>query len=574
MGIFSRGREQRERIAQLERETAALRLQHATVRAKERAISKLLSSTRGPQGSMSSDLYNQAFPDPNKYNGALSLYRAHSFASNDHLRRISRIAFFESPTGAALVNRLSDLVVGAGLKLQAEPMWDMIVSRLQELKLITTRQVEQMLDPEWQRQWRKNVEQRYRLWAKTLQPSYDDKYNLYQIDQKSFSYMLVDGEYFLLYRYAATGNRNPFTIQIIPPENVRNGGSQPAAGNTIENGIEYDSRGAAVAYHIWDESSHDTKRFPRFGPKSGRIFVIHNFLADHEGQRRGVPYLANIIHELTKLGDYEVLEIQAALINALFAIFFKQTADVDAGPILPGGVRKKTDAAVSADSSDAMADYLARAESLDFSHGGVILDGMPPGVEMQSFDTKRPNAGFDGFFQAVKRNLAASKGIPLAAVDLAFNNSYSGARGEILLLWMRVEKLRLNHGWDFEDDTYRMWMWGEVNRGRIEAPGFDYDEILREAYANATWIGNQRPDIDPLKSVNADILNQKYGYRTGHQITAERGGGDYEENLQTIKAELAAVAEANKPLGSAQSAGDRGDDSNRTDEGDSTNDSD
>jgi capsid protein len=91
-------------------------------------------------------------------------------------------------------------------------------------------------------------------------------------------------------------------------------------------------------------------------------------------------------------------------------------------------------------------------------------------------------------------------------------------------------------------------MWGEVDRTRIEAPGFDYDEFLRQAYCNAEHIGNQRPDIDPLKSVSANILEQKYAYSTGHKITSERGGGDYQENLTIIKKEFEKLAEAIAPM--------------------------
>lgn len=133
-----------------------------------------------------------------------------------------------------------------------------------------------------------------------------------------------------------------------------------------------------------------------------------------------------------------------------------------------------------------------------------------------------------------------------------FNTTYSGARGELLVFWMHVDQMKSNHGWDFEDDILEMWVWGEVDRGRVVAPGFDYDDLLRKAYCNAQWIGNPRPDIDPLKSVNANILRQKYGYSTGHKITAEEGGGDYEENLEIIAGELESVAAANKPMGGMQ----------------------
>jgi lambda family phage portal protein len=545
MSIFTRGRERRERIAELERQSAELRLANNRFRAASRVVDRLLS--RSARGSMTSELYQQMYPDANKYSGALSLYRSFWSSSNDQLRRLSRIAAFESPTGAAMIERMTDVVVGSGLRLQAEPLWDLVVFQLQQQKRISSEQASRMLDPEWQRLWRKNVEQRYRIWAKSLQPSYDNAYNLYQIDRQCFRYLLEDGEYFLVFRYAATGRTNPLTVQIIPAENIR-GGETAASGNTIENGIEYDPRGAAVAYHIWDAASGGTKRIPRFGPKSSRIFVVHTYLKTRETQRRGIPYLANIVHELTKLGDYEVLEIQAAIVNALFAVWVKPPAEEDGQPTIGAGASRRSSSVAAEDAADPTIEYLAKTEHIDFSHGGVIVDALPAGHELQSFDTKRPNQGFDNFFGAVKKNIAAAKGIPLAVVDLAFNNSYSGARGELLMFWMHVEQLRTNHGWDFEDDVYKMWMWGEIDRGRIEAPGFESDDLLREAYANAQWIGNQRPDIDPEKSVRANVIEQKYGYSTGHKITAERGGGDYEENLQVIGGELKKVAAANAAM--------------------------
>ena len=549
MSIFTRGR---ERIATLERETEELRVinqrlknVNTEIRSRERVISKLFSQ-RTAHGSMSSELYNQAFPDANKYSGALPAYRSFWSSSNEQLRRLSRIAAFESPTGAAMIGGLTDVVVGAGLRLQSEPTWDLIVYELQKERLISPAKAAEMLDPEWQRKWRKNVEQRYKLWAKGYGPSYDNERNLHQIDRDCFRYLLLDGEYFIVLRYNYSRKGNPLSVQIIPPENVQGQAGAIAEGHTIENGIEYDASGAAVAYHILNSRTGEIKRIPRFGSRSGRVFVIHNYLKVTENQKRGVPYLSNVIHELTKLGDYEVLEIQAAIVNALFAVWVKPPDDEDGEASIGGGTLKKSDTSPTASVDDPTGEYLAKTQTMDFTHGGVIVDSLPAGHEIESFDTKRPNQGFDNFFQAVKRNLSAAKRQPLSVVDLSFNESYSGARGELLLFWMGVEQLRLNHAWDFSDDIYCMWMWGEVDRGRIEAPGFNYDQFLREAYSNAVWTGNQRPDIDPVKSVTAHILEQKQAYKTGHQITAERGGGDYEENLQVVQGEFDSLSEIHK----------------------------
>ncbi len=44
------------------------------------------------------------------------------------------------------------------------------------------------------------------------------------------------------------------------------------------------------------------------------------------------------------------------------------------------------------------------------------------------------------------------------------------------------------------------------------------------------------------------MMEQNRGYRTGKAIAAERGGGDYDENLTRCKTELADVAEMQVPF--------------------------
>ena len=548
MGLFFRGRERAQAIAELRHDTAKLKLENQRLRnerqeiqSRERLLEKLMDRTM-PQGSMTSELYHQAFPTAERSRGGLSLYRSHWSASNDKLRRLSRIAAFESPTGGSLIGRLADLVVGSGLLLEAQPMWDLIAAQMPENTLAAE------TNTDAQQKWTKFVERLFLHWWKSKRIHYNLEYNGRQLDYQLFRYLLEDGEYFVLIRYNSSRSGSPMTLQIIPPENVV-GGTTTVATNIIENGIEYDAAGTAVAYHVRDDRTGLTTRIPRFGPRSGRVLVIHNFLRTNEKQRRGVPYLANAIHMLTKAGDYETLEMQAALVNALYAVWVRPPVDQDGEPTIGEGATLVGDQDEGeGDPFDPTAEYLARSRRVDYSRGGVVVDALPAGHEIESFDTKRPHAGFDQFLTAIRRSVAAQRGVPLSAVDLNFTNSYSAARGELLLLWISIGRYVANHGADLHDIVYQMWMWTQVDRGRIQAPGFDYDEFLRDAYSNAEHRGNQRPDIDPFRSVNANILEHKYAYKTGQQITAERSGGDYNENLNTVATELNRVARANNAV--------------------------
>jgi lambda family phage portal protein len=521
-----------ERIASLQLATA----REKRLRAENAAKASIMRSIFGAQTqAQMSGLQNELFPSSEKSQGSLTRYSTLYASSNDRLRRLSRIALFESPAGAAMAGRLAETVVGSGLRLRAQPYWDII-------------DPSGRLSPEWRAEWVRNVEQRYRLWSNSYAPEYNTRRNLPQLSRAAFDYLLQDGEYFALLRYSNTSRANPLTIQLIPPENIT-GGHTNTPGHEVENGIEYDGYGQAIAYFIRDDKTGETTRIPRFGPKSGRIMMIHNFLTTNEKQRRGVPYFANCIEEFAKLGHFENLEIQAAIVNSLFAMVIEPPENSDGEPILSGGaIRTKSNTEQEQISIDPATDeWVNHAATIDFTKGGVIFDALPAGHTPHSFDTKRPNVNFGNFYDTVLKNLSSGRGMPLSAVQLHFNQSYSGARGELLMFWMAVTRFRENHGFDFEDDIYQMWFAGELSRGRIEAPGYYDSEEMRLAYTNAMWVGNRLPNMDPESLVKANILEHEHGYKTGEMITAETNGGDYYENLRTIKEEFDRLSEIKTP---------------------------
>lgn len=447
--------------------------------------------------------------------------------SNRIARDRSRKAVDISPVAESMVNTISTLSVGTGLDLEAAPAWIL----LEETK---------SWSPEKKSEWMKKAEARYKAWCKRKSSVYDESMNRYQQEQQEFLDKLIDGEYFHIYRYSSNSKLNPMTIQLIRPEDVRNPqGSMVAQGNHEEDGIEYNSKGQAVAYHIYNHGTSKTVRVPKKGARSGRVFVNHVKLGKN---RRGVGIIANMIAELMKLGDYQLLEIQAAVVNALYAVWVETPEGEDGVPTLTGGIGSD---AQSSSTEITNGQWVNDRKDLNFTEGGVVVDTLPGGYKINSHNTSRPNVNFGGFMDAVKKDLSASKGIPISVLDKKFENNYSASRGELILAWYEIEKYRFNQS--FTDDTiYTMWLWGEILQDKITAPGFGNDEETREAWSGAKWIGNQRPDIDPLKSVKAHILEHNRGYKTAVQITKERDGGDWNDNQPRVKGELDLIADMQK----------------------------
>lgn len=504
-----------------------LQIQESNLRLREKTVKTIGKMVEGMKTQMKSfhsfpaEFYTTGIKQGN--NGGRMV------ASNAIARRLSRMTMNESPIAQAIVNTVNTLTVGHGLEPESQPIWDLIPGAKEWTD-------DQKTD------WMKQTESRYQLWGKRKSISYDESMNRFEQEQYIFEKLLIDGEYFEVYRYSANTKRNPMTIQIIRPEDVRNPiGSVVGKNNFEENGIEYDSRGAAVAYHIYDHVTQKTVRVLKMGTRSGRVFVNHVKLG---GNRRGVGIIANMITELMKLGDYEVLELQAAVVNALYAVWVETPAGEDGLPTISTGIGSD---AQQSTTEITFEDWDRDRANLNYKEGGLQIDNLPGGYKIQSHDTKRPNVNFGNFSDQVIKNLSASINMPVSVLMKQFQNNYSASRGELILAWYEIEKYRFNQSLT-NDLVYKMWMWGEVVAERIIAPGFTDSENISDAWTNAKWIGNQRPDIDPLRSVKAHIEEQKMAYRTGKQITAERGGGDYDENLVRVGKELEIVAANNEPF--------------------------
>jgi len=448
----------------------------------------------------------------------------------EQMRRKSRIAYWDSSFARSIIDRWVQIVVGKGLALESQPAWGMIKGfESQESR-------QQIID---------TIETRFNVWAKSKKVHYMQEFNLDKLVNLAFFYWLYDGEFFAIFRYTNTGRgRNPLTIELIAPENIKATSSQKdkGNGNTISDGIEYDQRGVAVAYHVLNSKTGDSVRIPKFGARSGRQIVYHNYNKKNERQRRGVPLLSGEISEITQLADAQQLEVIATRINAMFAAWVEPPEDSDGRETISGGARKKTTKALDTETGDI---YDSKVEKISMDHGGIIIDQLPAGHKIHSFDTKRPNVNFAEFANSVKRNIAAGAGIALSLVDYNYSQQYSSARGENIIQWYKVKEFQNHVPADFLSVIYKMWMWGEVDGGKFSLPGFN-DEEIRDAWCNANWRGHTLPDIDPKKSMDAHKMEIEEGIKHRQRVASERDGGNVSDNIDRLKKENDSLAEARR----------------------------
>ena len=101
--------------------------------------------------------------------------------------------------------------------------------------------------------------------------------------------------------------------------------------------------------------------------------------------------------------------------------------------------------------------------------------------------------------------------------------------------------------------VYELWMTEAVATGRIKAPGFFTDPLIRQAYLGSKWIGPAQGQLDPVKEVNAAVTAIEHGLSTHEDEATRLNGSEYTRNVAKLKSENAALREANggKLLGEA-----------------------
>ena len=294
-------------------------------------------------------------------------------------------------------------------------------------------------------------------------------------------------------------------------------------GNRIVNGVEINRLGTVVAYwfcngYKYEPMQKEWARVEAFGEKTGNPNVIHIFDAERCEQYRGVPFLAPVLECIKQLTRYQEAEVMAAVINGLFTVFIKTDSgndDVDFG-----GVEDET----SVDDNDD--NY--------YELGNGLINYLKEGESIEIADAKRPNSNFDPFVKAFCKYIGAALEIPVELLLLEFTASYSASRGALLQAW---KAFRMRRSWfskDFCQPVFELWFAEAVSKGRINAPGFFNNPILRKAYTRCTWNGPAAGQLDPVKEAQGASLRIGAGLSTRERECIEINGSDFDENAEQL----------------------------------------
>jgi len=422
----------------------------------------------------------------------------------DTLRARSRDLYMSGGFAAGAIKTIRTNVVGSGLMLSADP--DAKFLGLTEAQAIA---------------WRENVEREWFVFSNSVNCDAERRQNFYQLQGLVCLSAMLSGDVFVtLPIIKRAGVPYDLCVGLIEADRVCNPSNMPLDKN-IHGGIEVGAYGETVAYWVaknhpgastytLKDAKQEWKRVLAFGAKSGRRNVLH-IMNDVErpAQRRGVPLLAPVIEHLKQLTRYTEAELMAAVISSMFTVFVKNTSP--STPLAP----------MFGDKQD------ADPNSYELGNGAIVH--LDDDEEIQIANPNRPNTAFDGFVLAICRQIGSALELPYETLIRHFTSSYSASRASLLEAWKMFRTRREFLSANFCQPVYEEFLTEAILKGRVNAPGFFTDPIVRAAWCRANWFGDAQGQLDPLKEANAAAVRVAEGFSTREREAAELTGMKFNE---------------------------------------------
>ena len=454
--------------------------------------------------------------------------------NNLTLRQRARMLYMGAPVATSAIKNLRTNIVGTGLVLKAN----------------VDREALGMTEAE-AAAWQRSVEREFALWAEDKRAcDLQGMNNFYALQQLACMSWALSGDVFVLRRHMPAAPLTPYTLrlQLVEADRVRTPtlthtvgpfstiGRNPENDNPIYDGVEVDTAGAVVAYHVANTYPLDLisaagepevfVRVPAYGEETGLSNILHICDCERPGQYRGVSLLAPVIEPLLQLRRFTEAELAAAVVQSFFTAF----------------VTTESPEAMPWNEVDHL-DGVPPAEN-DYQMGPGTINTLKPGEDVKGLDPTHPQGVFDPFVRALCEQIGAALEVPSDMLLKSYNGSYSAARAAILDAW---KMFRMRREWltdDFCRPVYEWWMTEAVASGRIDAPGYFTDPIAHRAYLGSSWIGPSIGTLDPEKELKASVMAIEAGLSTRADEAIKINGSEFERNVERLAVENAMLSAA------------------------------
>jgi lambda family phage portal protein len=445
------------------------------------------------------------------------------------LRQKARNLMHDSIEARALVQSIVDTTVDVGLKLKPTPIPEVLKKSPEELEL-----------------WSEKTALMFDMWAQSKKSHRPEINNFYQNQRAYQLFQQRDNDIFVRFYYGrAKDLLNPLQIKFVDPNQIYGFDYTSSYFQDIRDsdGIIRDDSEKETHYKVWyldRDGKFKCEKIPAIGEKSGRIFMIHGFNPEYASQGRGYSKISHAIQELEDLTNFKHSVIQKAINQASFvAAIENEEQDASnplegqvAGPIKEYGSSPQPagDASNITDASlEPIINWEVTNEATIRQPGSLLVGNLRRGDKMKYLSDTSPGAQYDKFVGSFFSSICASVGSSMEVVLKQFNQNYSASRGTLILCFRTAQIEREEMISDFCNHVYEMWLSGEIALGRIQCPGWS-DKFMRAAWLKCEWSGAPMPNIDPLKTAEADQKYTELGAQTLDDVARNFNGSSGKAN--------------------------------------------
>lgn len=415
-----------------------------------------------------------------------------------------------------------DSIVGGSFRLNSAPDYKMLG-----------------LDEVWAEEFQQYVEQKFSLWAESHRnwPDAARMLSFTGLVRLAVSSYVATGEILATAEWAAKGSRPYRTmIQLVDPDRLSNPEGL-ADSKSMRRGVERNSRGEAIAYHIRKAHPSDWADMDRFFHRRVRTFtpwgrrqVLHVFEPMRIDQSRGVSAMVSVLKQMKMTSKYQDVVLQNAVVNATYAAAVESELPSEAVyEMLGGGAPSGTMSFLNSYLGN-LTEYVKGAKNLHID--GAKIPHLFPGTKLKMLNPGNPGGVGTNFEESLLRHIAAALGLSYEQFSRDYTKTnYSSARASMAETWKHLSAKKSQIADRFATAIYMLWLEEEMARGEAplprNAPNF-WDGLNAEAFGKCTWIGASRGQIDEKKETEAALMRIEAGLSTWEKECAQLGS-DFRE---------------------------------------------
>lgn len=343
-----------------------------------------------------------------------------------------------------------------------------------------------------------------------------------------------DGEFLVRRVRGRAAGEYGFQLQVLDIERLDTKYNRAATvgSNAIIMGVEVDSVGRPVAYHIFTSLPGEPNGLQRTRERVPADEIWHKFIPFELEQTRGVPWMHAAMRRINDLNGYREAAVIAARIGASKMGFFTS----------------KDGTPPPNDGQDSEGNFISQASPGEFA---VV----PEGYSFEKFDPAYPHDQFEAFVRGALRGIASALGVAYPSLGNDLNGvNFSSIRAG--LLEEREEWIVIQNWFiaSFLEPLFEEWLDMALLAGAIRLPnGSTLPASKADKFRVHTWLGRRWDWVDPLKDIEANVKAIEAGLASPQQVAASLGR-DVEEILDDIAAFRKMAADRGVPLGPQQPA--------------------